>query len=417
LIRIYANRDGKDSIRAQIHKLSYPACDLFFACPFFSYDNLLKEIAGLDRKIRLIVRLGPITHPESLSRAMELPNIEIRYFTSPKFHSKMYIFGSRNALISSANLTDSGVQRNNEVAVEIGSDEEDAFADILSIFNNYWISARVLNFERLKQYAAVWRSSSQPPNPLEAMVIAEFGSVEPSGGIAIDKPQEKIENAFAEEYRREFQEFLSAFNELKSIYMSFAARKQPLVPMRIEIDQFLSWLRGSHCVGEAYAAAPLLNLSQRNLKTTALIKEWFESDFPYLMEVIPGRMALIRENFSSITKIENLSIDAMFDTLAVCHAFNSRFRYAGGREGRKKTFLKENQISLIRKSVEYLLFGNDEFAQRMSSCIYSSEFKLHNFGKSCVQELYGWANNEDIPICNGRALKMLRFLGHDVKGI
>jgi hypothetical protein len=32
----------------------------------------------------------------------------------------------------------------------------------------------------------------------------------------------------------------------------------------------------------------------------------------------------------------------------------------------------------------------------------------------CVQETYGWVNDEDVPICDGRTLKSLQWLGFNV---
>ena len=37
------------------------------------------------------------------------------------------------------------------------------------------------------------------------------------------------------------------------------------------------------------------------------------------------------------------------------------------------------------------------------------------FGRSAVQEFYGWMNSNNIPICNTRSFKALRFLGYDVE--
>ena len=37
--------------------------------------------------------------------------------------------------------------------------------------------------------------------------------------------------------------------------------------------------------------------------------------------------------------------------------------------------------------------------------------ELFPIGESCIQEIYGWANSEDIPLCNGRAFKSKQWLG------
>lgn len=51
----------------------------------------------------------------------------------------------------------------------------------------------------------------------------------------------------------------------------------------------------------------------------------------------------------------------------------------------------------------------------MGNCIFNPEYKLNEFGRSAVQELLGWVNKEGIPICNGRTVKALRYLGFNVE--
>ena len=62
----------------------------------------------------------------------------------------------------------------------------------------------------------------------------------------------------------------------------------------------------------------------------------------------------------------------------------------------------------------YLLFGSDDYVERMGRCIFDPQFHLHEFGRSAVQEVLGWVNRENIPICNNRTLRALRYLGFDV---
>jgi hypothetical protein len=74
-------------------------------------------------------------------------------------------------------------------------------------------------------------------------------------------------------------------------------------------------------------------------------------------------------------------------------------------------FSRERYFPITRLS--HLLFGSDDFATRMGECIFDPNLSLHHFGRSCVQELYGWINTE-APVCNGRTVKALRYLGFDV---
>lgn len=51
----------------------------------------------------------------------------------------------------------------------------------------------------------------------------------------------------------------------------------------------------------------------------------------------------------------------------------------------------------------------------MAACIFDEDYKLDEFGRAAVQELYGWVNTENVPICNGRTVKALRYLGCKVE--
>lgn len=69
----------------------------------------------------------------------------------------------------------------------------------------------------------------------------------------------------------------------------------------------------------------------------------------------------------------------------------------------------------MRTSLKYLIHGKDDVVERMGTIIFDPGFSVYSCGRSVVQELLGWVNTDDIPICNGRTLKVLRFLGHDVQ--
>ena len=73
-----------------------------------------------------------------------------------------------------------------------------------------------------------------------------------------------------------------------------------------------------------------------------------------------------------------------------------------------------NEEQRVKKTLIYLLYGTGDPVTRMANCIYDSEYKLNQFGKSNVQELIGWINKEDLPVINGRTTKVLRYFGNKV---
>lgn len=144
-----------------------------------------------ERFVRLIVVLGPATAPDDLQRLINRSNIHIRYFTSSKFHSKLYIFGDKAALVGSANLTQSGMNSNREICVEISSGD-DCFDDLVVLYNSYWRQAEPLTIDGLKKYAALYDASSKvKENALEDKIKKEFGDVVPTEGIEVGRKADK----------------------------------------------------------------------------------------------------------------------------------------------------------------------------------------------------------------------------------
>src|SRR2546430_17731068 len=95
LMSVFANSTGPTTVRNAFYIYTQDVHRLALASPFFSYSNLLRDLATADRVIDLIVRLGAATPPSELRQAISLPHVRIRFFTSSSVHSKLYIFGDR----------------------------------------------------------------------------------------------------------------------------------------------------------------------------------------------------------------------------------------------------------------------------------------------------------------------------------
>lgn len=82
----------------------------------------------------------------------------------------------------------------------------------------------------------------------------------------------------------------------------------------------------------------------------------------------------------------------------------------------KAEFLDQNGVERIKRTISYLLHSQEhDYVTRMADCIFNPDYRLHDFGEACVQEALGWVNSENVPLCNSRTLKSLRWLGFDVK--
>lgn len=415
---LYTNCTGKDTVRNAFYLLSNGVGALYLASPFFSEDTLIHELSDGGVLVRLIVRLGPSTSPDALSSVLDKENIQVRYFTSPLFHSKLYIFGDRVALVGSANLTQSGIQSNREICVSIGSDDE-RLERLLKLYQCYWSQAEVLDSNRLEQFRRICNNfkANKERTALEQAVKKQFGDVAPSEGVQVGRKKPSKEKVFLESYRRTYQEFLSAYREVEEDYRGFGQRQQPeeVVPLRIEIDQFFSFIREEYATGDTYNGQPLRYGTDRHKFVKLRVSEWFGQRWQYLDDNILKSIPRITSRFGTVTCIEASTMQEILDAFEVCHSFHDRFRfYLGGIETMRKEFIKDNDLNQVKKVLIHLLHGEDDFISRMGTCIFGEDHSLHHVGRSVVQELLGWVNKENIPICNGRTVKALRYLGFDV---
>lgn len=407
----------RDTLRAAFDQYTQNPCRTFLACPFFSSGDLIRDILEKGCSVKLIVRLTPATNPEQLRRVLNL-NVPVRYFTSARFHSKLYIFDTNVALIGSANLTDSGIQSNREIC--IGIDREDArFDQLIQLFQGYWNDAQVLDKDTLQKFEEILNTNKGSGEIDQDKEIKKaLGDILPSGGTFIDRSSKTKEQIYLETYRKEYQIFLEAFRIIEKIYISFNRRQQPehLVPLRIEIDQFFSFIRETFAQGDSYKETPLLLGADLDLNVRAYIDKWFSQRWEYLDRVIPKNYEKIYKHIGSLENIKNSNYNNILDGLMVCHSFRETFRFhKGGEAALRSDFMRDNTEKRTKESIAYLIFGNEDFISRMGNCIFNPKYSLSWFGRSSVQETFGWINSTDIPICNGRTMKAMRFLGCDVE--
>ncbi len=73
---------------------------------------------------------------------------------------------------------------------------------------------------------------------------------------------------------------------------------------------------------------------------------------------------------------------------------------------------KTNNIIKIRRALDYLLYSEDDIAERIHHMIHKNgKHKLIKFGPSSVQEINGWVKPKEIPIRNKKADKAVKLLG------
>lgn len=381
---------------------------VFIASAFFSDAQLALEMVKNNCTILLIVRLDYGTNPEALKKIYNNQNIEIRFYTGTYFHPKFYIFGNDIAYLGSANFTHSGLTTNNEVNIEFDS-EEPIFDDLKATFWEYWNQAEVLTKEKLDKFANVINECNvlEPSQAIRKII----GSYE-YNNVGREPQKGNTKDIFISSFRRSYQLYISSFNKLKQIYQMTNIRRYPNVPLRIEIDRFLWWIREDYARGDSYKNIPKKTPNEIETSIIPYIIEFENVKNKYLDSSANTRYIEISNGFSDIENIKKMDFEDIFTILDHVYAFHDTFRFfVGGHETMKASFKSENELDRIKNLVIYLIFGKDEHEERIFNCIFDEKYKLKGFGESCVKELYGIINSNEIPICNGRTLKSMQWLG------
>ncbi len=257
---LYTNSTTSDSLRQAFYENAKKDSRLYLASPFFTYDSLIDELMNLNCNIKLIVRLCSVTNPYALKNIFDKQGIQIRYFTSRFFHSKLYLFDEDVAIVGSANLTKAGMSSNREVSVAINGDDH-RFDGLVSTFASYWDQAEVLTSERLEDFKYIWNKYREKSNndKCDDEIVEEFGESKPSEGAQVGEKKLSKDKIYLESYRRVYQEFLRYYRIVEDEYITLGKRKlnETVVPLRIEIDQFFSFLKETYTKKKSYLEEPL----------------------------------------------------------------------------------------------------------------------------------------------------------------
>jgi hypothetical protein len=401
-----SNREG-DRMQTLIRQQGVES-SVLIASAFFNDDETLLKMVDHGCDVQLIVRLGVGTSPEALARILGINRVDIRFYTGRYFHPKFYIFGSRVAYLGSSNFTKPGLLYNQEANVEIDGDEP-VFEELQKQFFEYWNAAEVLDEKRLATFKEII-DANKSVDPWQ-LINNKIGEYE-FDNVGKDGSKHSKSSLYISSFKRAYQRYISKFNSLKDMYERVGLRRFPEIPIRVEVDRFLWWIREEKAQGQAYQGVPIRSESEIEIDVKPLVQEFIHFQSQYLVEDAVPRYQDIASSFGNKERFGSLDTDQLYRTLLNVHAFNDRFRFfEGGHPKMKETFLGTNDHEKIRTTIEYLLYGSDQYETRISNCVNDSDFKLNEFGESCVKELYGLVNENDIPICNGRTLKSMEWLG------
>jgi len=399
--------EKNDRMKKLVVDQSKTGTEIYIASAFFSEYDILKQMNDNDCHVLMIIRLNFGTNPTAIRKALLLENVSIRFYTSNSFHPKFYIFGNRIAYVGSSNFTLSGLMMNQEVNVEIDG-EESAFDELNEAFFDYWDSAQPLETKHVNEFEAIVKHLSKPDPSHE--IYTRIGKYE-YNNVGLQEPKGTGRNSFIDGFKRQYQLYLKKFGILSELFDDIGLRKFPALPLRIEVDSFLSWVRGVHAKGESYRGVETRTREQISEILSKLVKDFYESTNNFLnTETVPRYLA-VSNNFSSPEIIKKLSLKDLVETLRNVYAFHDRLRYfPGGWKTLIDEFVKRNSEKQIKSSIIYLLFGQDDYHERIYECIHG-KYQLFEFGANSVTEMFGLVNKNDIPILNGRTRKSMEWLG------
>ncbi len=418
---LWTNRSSlRDFVQNALRLYQTKVSEIFIAVAFFTEKEVVKEFLDNDCHIRMVVRLGFPTNPEALRSLYNNPNIEIRYYSDSHFHPKLYIFGDQIAFVGSANLTRDAIRTNPEVVVSITT-EDPRFNELTALFSDYWNKSQVLTSESIDAYETIYKKYSKSINDIyrideetqSKIVKTSFPNIDRGNG------RKSKENIFLDNYRKTYQESVSAFEKIKNLYESVGRRKNNFnnIPIRLEIDSFFSFVRDVYATQESWKEQPIGWSDTRKVLILKHINEWLETDWPhYDTTICHKNYPRIINVFGSEESINRATYDEIIEALVVLHSFHDRLRFfPGGITTLMSTFKASNDINHTKECIIHLLYGKADVVKRMADLIYDSAYKLNEFGQSNVQELVGWINKEELPVINGRTTKVLRYYGFDVR--
>lgn len=420
---VFANRTAhQDFITNELQRCGVEGRDVFVAVAFFTEAEVVQRFLENGCSVWLIVRLGFPTNPYALDKVKDHPNVKLRVYSGRTFHPKLYIFGDQIALVGSANLTNAAITGNQEVMVSIKAEDE-RFAELAAIFQDYWDGADMPTPEMLKLYKELYRQFERHDNAAEMLAreaAEKLGNTSPDN-INRGKKKPAKQSLFLSHFRKAYQEGVAAFSLVRRVYEASGYRKasESDIPLRLEIDSFISFVREREAIGESWQTGPYRTPAEQEPLIRALIERWKETPWPHFVDKIVGEnYPRLKRVFADRASLIAADDGTLFDALATLHSFHDRFRFfEGGLKTWREVFPKSNEPKRARECLAYLVFGDGDIVERMANLIYDPRYKLDEFGQANVQELIGWCNREELPILNGRTTKVLRFFGSKVRQV
>ena len=231
-------------------------CYVFAAVAFYTHHEIVTRLLSVGCRVDLIVRLGYPTSPKALGELMGREGVRLRYVTDTTFHPKLYIFDEVGAVVGSSNLTYAAMRINQEVNVVVPVADE-RYGELRTLFQEYWNDARPMDDAALANYRRAYDQHAAQfakiSTDMENRVHKDIGRVT-INNIERGLPKPGKAEIMLDGYRQTYQEFEDCFRTVLSVYQGLGQRRytEQQLPLRLEIDQYLSYVRDAKTVGDSY---------------------------------------------------------------------------------------------------------------------------------------------------------------------
>jgi len=386
---------------------------VYISTAFFSNFEFIKKALDNNCEILLVVRLDFGTSPDELLKVINLnnPNINMRYYACKEFHPKFYIIDNVCAFIGSSNLTHKGIMNNLEMNIEINSETESTiFEELKNEFLREWANAEPLTKDRIINF----KNTHVQYNQLDSnRIFFTENELVLTPNITNDNKKEKRTEEISK-FEKDYQLYISAFSKLKNMYMEVSneRRYNDKLPLRIELDRFLSWLKDKKYKKEEFLSVQKKTDNEIKTSLKELKSEFINSELSHYYNSTIERYTEIIHKLAVKDNIRIQTKEQLFEALTLINAIHDQLRFHnGGMETLTKDFLDRNDEEKLKNTLIYLLEGKENYIRRIYDITHPSPYKLDILGDSSIKELYGYINSEEIPTCNQRMLHSMQWLG------
>ena len=151
---IYSNSQKRKDYLLDRLKEFDSSNNLLICSPYYTNNDYMKHIIVNKINLRLVLRLCVSTNYKELERLLKVPNIEVRFFSTREFHSKIYVIDNEAVIIGSSNFTKSGITKNMELNIVLDNNFPE-FQELVHIALSYWNEAEVLTSEVIEELKSI----------------------------------------------------------------------------------------------------------------------------------------------------------------------------------------------------------------------------------------------------------------------